>query len=76
MIASFSDDEIEWMSSVTVDKRGKVLSTEAIENPKASLLRAGVLIEKCGGIYVARKFIPMFSVKSGEKNKAGMIDRP
>lgn len=69
MITEFSLDELDWMKSVMVDDTGKILSTEAIENPKASLLRGGVLTEKCGGIYVARKFMPLFRVKPGEKPK-------
>lgn len=63
MIASFSEDEIDWMRSVTVDESGKVLSTEAIESPKASLLRAGVITEKYANLFVAKKFIKMFHVK-------------
>lgn len=76
MDANFSEDELDWMQSVTVDTRGTVLSTEAVENPKLSLLRAGVITEKNTGLVVARKYIPMFNVVKAERPKPKPKPKP
>lgn len=63
----FTDDEIEWMQSVTINGRREVLTSEAVENPKPSLLRAGVLQEQSGKLIVAAKFRHMFHVEQSPR---------
>ena len=66
----FTDDEIEWMQSVTINSRREVLTSEAIENPMLSLLRAGVIQERSGKLIVAAKYKQMFRVdQSPRKTK-------
>lgn len=63
----FTDDEIEWMQSVTINSRREVLTSEAVENPMPSLLRAGVLQEQSGKLIVAAKFRHMFHVEQSPR---------
>ena len=63
MDANFSRDEIEWIDSIEIDSRRKVLTSEAVANPKASLLRAGVIKETPKGLVVATEYKDMFHVK-------------
>ena len=63
MKTKFSRDEIEWIEAVEIDSRRKVLTSEAVENPKASLLRAGVIKETPKGLVVAIEYKDMFHVK-------------
>ena len=63
MKTNFSRDEIEWIDSIEIDSRRKVLTSEAVENPKASLLRAGVIKETPKGLVVATEYKDMFHVK-------------
>lgn len=67
MDANFSRDEIEWMQSVTINSRREVLTSEAVENPMPSLLRAGVLQEQSGKLIVAAKFRHMFHVEQSPR---------
>lgn len=59
----FTDDEIEWMQSVKINGRREVLTSEAVENPMPSLLRAGVIQEKSGKLIVATKYKQFFQVE-------------
>lgn len=59
----FTDDEIEWMQSVTINSRREVLTSEAVENPMPSLLRAGVIQERSGKLIVAAKYKQLFHVE-------------
>lgn len=63
MKTNFSRDEIEWIDSIEIDSRRNVLTSEAVENPMPSLLRAGVLQEQSGKLIVAAKYKHMFHVK-------------
>ena len=63
----FTDDEVEWMQSVTINSRREVLTSEAVENPMSSLLRAGVLQEQSGKLIVAAKFRHMFHVEQSPR---------
>ena len=63
----FTDDEIEWMQSVTINGRREVLTSEAVENPMLSLLRAGVIQEKSGKLIVATKYKHMFRVEQSPR---------
>ena len=63
MDSIFTDDEIEWMQSVTINSRREVLTSEAVENPMLSLLRAGVLQERSGKLIVAAKYKHMFRME-------------
>lgn len=66
----FTDDETEWMQSVTINSKREVLTSEAVENPMLSLLRAGVLQERSGKLIVATKYKQLFNVEqSPRKNK-------
>ena len=65
----FTDDEIEWMQSVTINGRREVLTSEAVENPMLSLLRAGVIQEKSGKLIVATKYKHMFRVEQTPREK-------
>lgn len=63
----FTDDEIGWMQSVTINSRREVLTSEAVENPMPSLLRAGVIQEQSGKLIVAAKFRHMFHVEQSPR---------
>lgn len=63
----FTDDEIEWMQSVTINSKREVLTSEAIENPMSSLLRAGVIQEHSGKLIVATKYRHMFHVEQSPR---------
>lgn len=63
----FTDDEIEWMQSVTINGRREVLTSEAVENPMLSLLRAGVIQEKSGKLIVAAKYKQLFRVEQSQR---------
>ena len=67
MDSIFTDDEIEWMQSVTINGRREVLTSEAVENPMPSLLRAGVIQEKSGKLIVATKYKHMFRVEQSTR---------
>ena len=67
MDANFSRDEIEWMQSVTINSRREVLTSEALENPMPSLLRAGVIQEQSGKLIVAAKYKQLFHVKQSPR---------
>lgn len=67
MYCIFTDDEIEWMHSVTINGRREVLTPEAVENPMLSLLRAGVLQEQSGKLIVATKYRHMFHVEQSPR---------
>lgn len=63
---NFTEDEIDWMQSVTINGRREVLTSEAVENPMLSLLRAGVLQERSGKLIVAAKYKQMFRVEQSQ----------
>lgn len=63
----FTDDEIDWMQSVTINSKREVLTSEAIENPMSSLLRAGVIQEHSGKLIVATKYRHMFHVEQSPR---------
>lgn len=63
----FTDDEIEWMQSVTINGRREVLTSEAVENPMLSLLRAGVIQEQSGKLIVAAKYKQLFRVEQSQR---------
>lgn len=63
MESNFTADELDWMQSVTINSRREVLTSEAVENPIASLLRAGVIQEQSGKLIVAAKYKQMFNVE-------------
>lgn len=63
----FTDDEIEWMQSVAINSRREVLTSEAVENPMLSLLRAGVIQERSGKLIVAAKYKQMFRVEQSPR---------
>lgn len=67
MESNFTDDEIEWMQSVTINSRREVLTSEALENPMPSLLRAGVIQERSGKLIVASKYKQMFRVEQTQR---------
>lgn len=67
MDANFSRDEIEWMQSVKINGRREVLTSEAVENPMPSLLRAGVIQEKSGKLIVAAKYKQLFRVEQSPR---------
>ena len=67
MDANFSRDEIEWMQSVTINSRREVLTSEAVENPMSSLLRAGVIQERSGKLIVAAKYKQLFNVEQSPR---------
>ena len=69
MESNFSKDEIEWMQSVTINSRREVLTSEAVENPMLSLLRAGVIQERSGKLIVAAKYKQMFRVDQSPREK-------
>ena len=55
------------MQSVTINSRREVLTSEAVENPMPSLLRAGVLQEQSRKLIVAAKFRHMFHVEQSPR---------
>ena len=63
----FTDDEIEWMQHVTINSRREVLTSEAVENPMSSLLRAGVIQERSGKLIVAAKYKQLFNVEQSPR---------
>lgn len=65
----FTDDEIEWMQSVTINEKREVLTSEAVENPMLSLLRAGVIQERSGKLIVATKYKHMFHLEQSPREK-------
>ena len=67
MESNFTADEIEWMQSVTINSRREVLTSEAVENPMPSLLRAGVIQEKAGKLIVASKYKQLFRVEQSPR---------
>ena len=67
MDSIFTDDEIEWMQSVTINGRREVLTSEAVENPMLSLLRAGVIQEKSGKLIVVAKYKHMFRMEQSPR---------
>lgn len=73
----FTDDEIEWMQSVTINSNREVITSESVENPMPSLLRAGVIQEKSGKLIVAAKYKHMFNVEqSPRKTKPEPEQKP
>ena len=66
---NFTEDEIEWMQSVTINSRREVITSEAVENPMLSLLRAGVIQERSGKLIVAAKYKQMFRVDQSPREK-------
>lgn len=66
MESNFTEDEIEWMQSVTINSRREVLTSDAVENPMLSLLRAGVLQERSGKLIVAAKYKQLFNVEQSQ----------
>ena len=69
MESNFTEDEIEWMQSVTINSRREVLTSEAVENPMLSLLRAGVIQERSGKLIVAAKYKQLFRVDQSPREK-------
>ena len=70
MESNFTADEIEWMQSVTINGKREVLTSDAVENPMLSLLRAGVIQERSGKLIVAAKYKQLFIVEQSlRKNK-------
>lgn len=67
MESNFTADEIEWMQSVTINGKREVLTSEAVENPMPSLLRAGVIQEKSGKLIVAAKYKQLFRVEQSTR---------
>lgn len=67
MESNFTDDEIDWMQSVTINSMREVLTSEAVENPMPSLLRAGVIQERSGKLIVAAKYKHMFRVEQTQR---------
>lgn len=63
----FTEDELDWMQSVTINGKREVLTSEAIENPMPSLLRAGVIQEKSGKLIVAAKYKHMFNLEQSPR---------
>lgn len=66
---NFTQDELEWMQSVTINSRREVLTSEAVENPMPSLLRAGVIQERSGKLIVAAKYKQLFRVEQSPREK-------
>ena len=74
---NFSRAEIEWMQSVTINSRREVLTSDAVENPMLSLLRAGVLQERSGKLIVSAKYKQLFNVEqSPSKTKPDPEPKP
>lgn len=67
MESNFTADEIEWMQSVAINGKREVLTSEAVENPMPSLLRAGVIQEKSGKLIVAAKYKQLFRVEQSPR---------
>lgn len=55
------------MQSITINSRREVLTSEAVENPMPSLLRAGVFQERSGKLIVAAKYKQMFHVEQSQR---------
>ena len=66
---NFSRDEIEWMQSVKINGKREVLTSDAVENPMPSLLRAGVIQERSGKLIVAAKYKQLFRVEQSPREK-------
>ena len=64
------------MQSVTINGRREVLTSEAIENPMSSLLRAGVIQEQSGKLIVATKYKQMFHVEQSPREKPKQEPEP
>ena len=64
---NFTEDEIEWMQSVTINSRREVITSEAVENPMLSLLRAGVIQERSGKLIVATKYKQLFNIEQSPR---------
>lgn len=67
MESNFTEDELDWMQSVTINGKREVLTPEAVENPMASLLRAGVIQEKSGKLIVVSKYKQLFRVEQSPR---------
>lgn len=67
MESNFTEDEMEWMQSITINSRREVLTSEAVENPMPSLLRSGVIQERSGKLIVAAKYKHMFRVEQSPR---------
>lgn len=67
MKSDFTQDELEWMQSVNINGRREVLTSDAVENPMPSLLRAGVIQERSGKLIVAAKHKQMFRVEQSPR---------
>lgn len=67
MESNFTADELEWMQSVKINPRREVLTSEAVENPMPSLLRAGVIQDRSGKLIVAAKYKHMFRVEQSPR---------
>lgn len=67
MESNFTADELDWMQSVTINGRREVLTSEAVENPMPSLLRAGVIQEKSGKLIVSAKYKQLFRVEQSPR---------
>ena len=55
------------MQSVTINSRREVLTSEAVENPMLSLLRAGVIQERSGKLIVASKYKQLFRLEQSQR---------
>lgn len=55
------------MQSVKINGRREVITSEAVENPMPSLLRAGVLKEQSGKLIVAAKYKQLFNVEQSQR---------
>ena len=67
MESNFTQDELEWMQSVAINSRREVLTSEAVENPMPSLLRAGVIQERSGKLIVAAKYKQLFRAEQSQR---------
>lgn len=77
MESNFTQDELEWMQSVTINGQREVLTSEAVENPMPSLLRSGVIQERSGKLIVAAKYKQLFRVEqSPRKTKPEPEQKP
>lgn len=67
MDSIFTQDEIEWIQSVTINSNREVLTSEAVENPMPSLLRSGVIQERSGKLIVAAKYKQLFRLEQSTR---------
>lgn len=67
MDSIFTQDEIEWIQSVTINSKREVLTSEAVENPMPSLLRSGVIQERSGKLIVATKYKQLFRLEQSTR---------